>query len=292
MRARDFMGRLRIRWWVRRIKLTLVALRDATTLGENVTKASSRSPRFEGHEYPQVIPEPDDVATGKPAPWAKLSERERNGLSLELVRQRLDAAHRLLASSPLPHDPVDFAVVNDDVARPFIGRAAVLVALFEEEGESHVVLTRRARTLSSHRGDVALPGGRSELDESAVATALRETHEEVGIEPSLVTPEAWLTPLVTYGSSAMMWPIVGTLRERPTLVIDPREVERAFSVSLADLAADDAFLEERWRRAPARPSADADGYSPIHFFRVPGDLIWGATARVLTELLRIVLDVR
>jgi len=269
----------------------MVVLRDATTLGEILTYASSRSPRFEGHVYPQVIPEPDEVVSGEPAPWSKLSERDRRGLTLELVRERLGAAGRLFTSSPLPLEPVDVEVVNDDVARPFVGRAAVLAALFEEEGESHVVLTRRARSLSSHRGDVALPGGRSEQDESAVATALREAHEEVGIEPSLVTPEAWLTPLVTYGSSAMMWPIVGTLRERPTLVIEPREVERAFSVPLADLAADGAFLEERWRRASTRPGADADGYSPIHFFRVPGDLIWGATARVLSELLRIVLGV-
>lgn len=250
-----------------------------------------RPPRFDGHEYPQVIPEPDDITTGELAPWAKLSERERRGLNLELVRQRLGAAHRLLASSPIPSEPVDFAVVNDDIARPFVGRAAVLVALFEEEGESQVVLTRRARTLSSHRGDVALPGGRSEHGESAVDTALREAYEEVGIAPSLVTPEAWLTPLATFGSASMMWPIVGTLSGRPSLVIDLREVERVFSVPLADLAADGAFLEERWRRTAARPGADQDGFSPIHFFRVPGDLIWGATARVLTELLRIVLGV-
>jgi coenzyme A diphosphatase NUDT7 len=212
-------------------------------------------------------------------------------LSLELVRSRLAGANRFLEFSSIPREPIEFDVVSDDVERPFLGRAAVLVALFEEEGESHVILTRRASTLSRHRGDVALPGGRSEGDESAVDTALREAHEEVGLDPSLVTPEAWLTPLVTYGSASMMWPVVGTLSRRPSLVIDSREVERAFSVPLADLAADGAFLEERWRRESTRSGVHESGYSPIYFFRVPGDLIWGATARVLTELLRIVLGV-
>ncbi len=75
------------------------------------------------------------------------------------------------------------------------------------------------------------------------------------------------------------------------MVIDPGEVDRAFTVSLAELAGDGAFLEERWRRNVSRPGSDEDGFFPIYFFRVPGDLIWGATARVLTELLCIATGV-
>ena len=62
-------------------------------------------------------------------------------------------------------------------------------------------------------------------------------------------------------------------------------------MSLADLLAEGTFLEERWRRATPRPGADEDGYFPIYFYRVPGDLIWGATARVVTELLCVVTGV-
>jgi hypothetical protein len=75
------------------------------------------------------------------------------------------------------------------------------------------------------------------------------------------------------------------------MITDPAEVDRAFSVSLKDLVAEGAFLEERWRRAVRRPGADEDGYFPIYFFAVPGDVIWGATARVLTELLCLVTGV-
>jgi hypothetical protein len=57
------------------------------------------------------------------------------------------------------------------------------------------------------------------------------------------------------------------------------------------LLADGAFLAERWRRASPRPGADKDGYFPIYFYAVPGDVIWGATARVLTELLCVLTGV-
>jgi 8-oxo-dGTP pyrophosphatase MutT (NUDIX family) len=165
------------------------------------------------------------------------------------------------------------------------------VALFEQDSETHLVLTRRSSELRSHRGEVALPGGRCDTDETPLETALREAHEEVGIDPSSITPVAWLSPIVTFASGSAIWPVVGVLGERPVMVIDPAEVDRAFVVSLKDLMADGAFLAERWRRDVSRPGADDDGYFPIYFYAVPGDVIWGATARVLTELLCLVAGV-
>ena len=164
-------------------------------------------------------------------------------------------------------------------------RSAVLVALFEEEGETQLVLTRRSMTLRFHRGEIALPGGGQEGSETPTETALREAHEEVGLESSLVRPFAWLSPIVTFASGSSIWPIVGSLTGAPTFTIDPTEVDRAFAVALKDLVAEGAFVEERWRREHPRPGGDDDGYFPISFFRVPGDVIWGATARILTELL-------
>ncbi|MGH9019769.1 MAG: NUDIX hydrolase, partial [Acidimicrobiales bacterium] len=125
----------------------------------------------------------------------------------------------------------------------------------------------------------------------AVATALREAHEEVDLDPAAVRPLTWLTPIATFASGSSIWPIVGVLERPPTLTPDPREVDRVFSVALRDLVADGAFVEERWRRDDPRPGTDDDGFFPIYFFRVPGDLIWGATARVLTELACVALDV-
>ncbi|MGA2968228.1 MAG: CoA pyrophosphatase [Acidimicrobiales bacterium] len=252
---------------------------------------ANRPARFDGFEYPQVIPEPDDVIAGAPAPWSTLDEGSRRGFTLAHVVERLRAGERHLDDWPIPGDPQEMEAVMDATSRPIVNRAAVLLALFEEDGETYVVLTRRATTLRSHRGEIALPGGRADGDETPVETALREAHEEVGIEPASVTPIGWLSPIVTFASGSALWPVIGVLGERPNLITDPAEVDRAFSVTLKDLVAEGAFLEERWRRAVRRPGADEDGYFPIYFFAVPGDVIWGATARVLTELLCVVTGV-
>ncbi|MGA7835932.1 MAG: CoA pyrophosphatase [Acidimicrobiales bacterium] len=256
-----------------------------------MTASSDWPERFAGHQYPQTIPAPDEIKPGDPAPWAYLSIERRANLSLELVTTRLDNASRLLAVSSPPVEPAELALVADASPVPIMHRSAVLVALFEEDGEAHVVLTRRSFAMRAHRGEIALPGGRSHGDETPVATALREAEEEVGLDPRLVTPLAWLTPISAFGSSSSIWPIVGVLDARPELTINPSEVDRAFTVALADLAAEGAFIEERWRRSTVRPGADEDGYYPLYFFKVPDDLIWGATARVLTELLSIVTGV-
>jgi len=256
-----------------------------------MTPIGDRPERFVGHQYPQIIPDPDDVELGGAAPWSALPSSAKSGLTLHRVEESLRREGRLLESSSFPDDPDELSFVADALPVPTTGRSAVLVALFEEEGETNVVLTRRAFTMRHHGGEIALPGGRSEGDETPVETALREAHEEVGLDPSSVTPLAWLSPIVSFAAGSSIWPVVGVLAGRPEFTIDPTEVDRAFCVTLADLVADDVFVEERWRRRILRPGADDEGFFPIHFYKVPGDVVWGATARVLTELLSLVTGV-
>jgi 8-oxo-dGTP pyrophosphatase MutT (NUDIX family) len=250
----------------------------------------TRPARFEGHEYPQTLPEPDDIQAGALAPWSTLSVSERSGLTLELVESRLKAALRHFDNSMIPGDPSAMTVTDID-GQPITRRSAVLVALFEEGGETHLVLTRRSFSMREHRGEIALPGGRSDAGETPTDTALREAREEVGIDENAVRAVGWLSPIVTFALGSAIWPVIGFLAERPVMVTDPAEVDRAFTVPLWDLLSEGTFLEERWRRELARPGADVDGYFPIYFYRVPGDLIWGATARVVTELLCVVTGV-
>jgi 8-oxo-dGTP pyrophosphatase MutT (NUDIX family) len=246
--------------------------------------------RFAGHRYPQVIPVPDEVEVGQPAPWAHLPASARRAITSGRVLERLRASGRTLDVAPLPREPAELAAI-EATSRTITRRSAVLVALFDEDGEAHVILTRRSFELRAHRGEIALPGGASDEGEDPIATALREAHEEVGLDPSRVTPAGWLNPLVTFASGSAIWPVVASLRERPRLVADPVEVDRVFTVALKDLVEEGAFLEERWRRAERRPGSDDAGFFPLYFYRVPGDVIWGATARVLTELLCVALDV-
>jgi 8-oxo-dGTP pyrophosphatase MutT (NUDIX family) len=255
-----------------------------------MARSGERPKRFEDHEYPQVIPVPDDVGLGGPAPWAHLDQSAKTGLTLASVTRCLRDQARTFDVSPMPGIPLDLEGISQENRELITRKSAVLVALFEEEGETHLVLTRRSFSLRNHRGEIAFPGGRSDIDEAPIDTALREAHEEVGLDESLVTPVGWLSPIVTFASGSAIWPVIGILAQRPRLVADPAEVERVFTTPLAALLEDGAFLEERWRR-DRRSGADVEGYFPIYFYRVPGDVIWGATARVITELLCCVTGV-
>ncbi|MDQ6784478.1 MAG: CoA pyrophosphatase [Actinomycetota bacterium] len=156
--------------------------------------------------------------------------------------------------------------------------SAVLCAVFAEGDQAQVVLTRRSAKLRSHTGEVSFPGGRLESGESALDAALREAHEEVGLDPDTVTPVGRLSPLTTAISPAPITPIVATLPERPHLVANPREVERAFTVTLAGLVDPAVHHSELWTWPDGRQRR-------IDFFELEGDTVWGATARMLSELL-------
>jgi 8-oxo-dGTP pyrophosphatase MutT (NUDIX family) len=218
----------------------------------------------------QQIPQPPGARPGDRAPWADVPPDERRGITLAHVRSALDRVGQL---EPIP--------------APF-GRvaAAVLIPMFEEDGEARVVLTRRASHLRTHRGEVSFPGGRIEPEETPLSAALRESVEEIGLDPSPVEILGQLRPLATVSSSSSITPFVGVVPHRPELRANPAEVEHVFDVSVAELLADDVFREELWSR---------DGgitFFPVFFFDLPDDIVWGATARILHELLGLVLTER
>lgn len=187
-----------------------------------------------------------------------------------------------MAVAPGPTRPGPSLDVEIDVETRRQRPAAVLVPLFEEEGETRVVLTRRSSQMRSHTGEVAFPGGRLEDGEAAVAAALREAAEEVGIDAAAVEVVGQLSPLTTIRGRSAISSFVGLLPARPVLRPCPAEVEHAFDVALADLMADGVAHEERWD-IPGMPDR------PIHFFDLPHDLVWGATARILYDLLGLVI---
>lgn len=164
-------------------------------------------------------------------------------------------------------------VVSDAPGR----RAAVLVPLFDVDGHPHVLLTKRADTLTLHRGQVSLPGGgREESDGSLVATALRETHEEVGIPPEAVQVIGMLDDVHTMVTGYIVTPVVGLLAERPVPAPNP-EVGRVFEVPLGEILAIDAIIP-------------ADAGVPALRYPVGGEDVWGATARILRGFADAVRD--
>ena len=154
----------------------------------------------------------------------------------------------------------------------------MLVPVFEEDGLARLVLTLRSTDLPSHQGQVAFPGGKVHEDETSEAGALREAWEEVGIEPDDVDVVGPLEELATVASQFVLAPFVGILPARPTLVVNPGEVARVFDVSVAELMEPGVYHEERW---------DLPGMDdrPMHFFDIADETVWGATARILYDLL-------
>jgi 8-oxo-dGTP pyrophosphatase MutT (NUDIX family) len=155
--------------------------------------------------------------------------------------------------------------------------AGVLVPLFEQAGEAHLILMKRPETMPTHQGEISFPGGglRPGVDASPRETALREAEEEVGLPRDAVDVVAELDTLATVGSRFTIAPFVGLVDALPPLVPNPREVVKILEVPLSELLDEDAFHEEYWG-SPDRA---------IAFFELPRETVWGATARVLVAFL-------
>jgi 8-oxo-dGTP pyrophosphatase MutT (NUDIX family) len=242
---------------------------------------------------PQVIPRPADWRIGEEAPWANTPPGDRRGITLARVLQALAAQGQ---RGPVPEGigpehvlgPSIFVNESTPPANRVVN-AAVLAVLFEEEGEARLIFTRRSTTLRSHRGEVSFPGGRIDPGEDPPTAALREAYEEIALDPSRVTPEGWIHPVVTVVTGSLIMPIVATTPSRPHVVASPAEVERVFDVALRDLADLENFHEEHWRIAGRTTPGTIDDSFTVWFFEVEGEMIWGATARMIHELLSLVL---
>jgi 8-oxo-dGTP pyrophosphatase MutT (NUDIX family) len=217
---------------------------------------------------PQNIPRPEGWRVGGVAPWSQLAPAAR---TVDL--DRLEASLAARGNGTVRPDPWRRTTSSH--------RSAVLIPLYEEGDDVHVVMTRRAPHLRKHRWEVAFPGGRRDDDDPSLwATALREAHEEIGLDPSLPRRIGELDSFVTVSSVSLVSPLVSVLPQRPAdLVAAPDEVEAILHVSLAELLLDEVFREELW------PIGDM--YRPITFFELVGDTVWGATAAMLRQLLAI-----
>ena len=215
----------------------------------------------------QRIPRPEQWAPGEVPRWAALPPAERQ-VGLDEVVERI--AQRGPGRDPRPE--------------PLAARhSAVLIPLFDDGAGPEVVLTRRSEVLSNHRGEVSFPGGRIDPGETPVQGALREAWEEVGLDPATVEIIGELDHLYTVVSRSRIVPVVGRLPGRPDLRPATLEVDRILTVPLTELADDETYHAEVWG-GPRFEHA-------IHFFTLDDETVWGATARMLVQLLEVAFGV-
>jgi 8-oxo-dGTP pyrophosphatase MutT (NUDIX family) len=153
--------------------------------------------------------------------------------------------------------------------------SAVLVALCSVDGDLHAVFTRRRADLRNHAGQISFPGGRRDrADASLAATALREAHEEIGLDPAVVRLLGALQPTPTIATNFVIYPFVGLIEPGQVWTLSPREVDEVLELSLRELR--EGY--ERGILTRRGVSFRTDTYvSREH-------VVWGATARILADL--------
>ena len=205
-------------------------------------------------------------------------------MTAEWLRERL-------AETRLPENPLNVTMPPGSRRWPAALRerltttltpAGVLIPVIERAKNLSVLLTRRSAGLKHHAGQISFPGGRMEDHDTDVAmTALRETHEEVGIDPQHVSVIGYLGPMPTITGYAVT-PVVGLVSNAADIMIDRREVEYAFEVPLDFLLDDtnDTRVEREFHGQPF----------PMVEFHYEQRRIWGATAHMVLMLRQYLIN--
>jgi len=162
---------------------------------------------------------------------------------------------------------------------PDARHSAVLLLLADGPNGAEVLLTRRSMQMRSHRGEISFPGGRCDPGETPMETALREAEEEVGLDRDRPAVVGELEHLSTIVSKSYIVPIVATLDERVELSPQTGEADRVMWTPVAELTRSDTYHRERWGIPPLD--------RPLHFFHLDDETVWGATARILVDLITL-----
>ncbi|HEY2160129.1 MAG TPA: CoA pyrophosphatase [Solirubrobacteraceae bacterium] len=153
--------------------------------------------------------------------------------------------------------------------------AAVLVPLYLDRGELHAIFTKRREDLRRHPGEISFPGGRlDDADPDLEVTALREAEEEIGLPRGAVDIVGALQPTPTIATGYAVYPFVGLIEPGRSWTLSAREVAEVLELSLRELR--DGYRRQRLIRRGLPIRTDT--------YVVGDNLIWGATARILSDL--------
>lgn len=198
---------------------------------------------------------------------------------LEVQMQRnlpgIDVQKRM---APVPRRIPPLPLTEDDAVP-----SAVMILLIPTGDGWSFVLTERSTQVEHHQGQVSLPGGAQEEEETLEETALRETEEEIGVDGGSVKLLGCLTPLFIPLSGFLVHPFVGWMDSQPQFNLDSVEVISTPLVSTAELLADGNIKREKW---------NIRGFEvDVPFFNFSSVTVWGATAMILSEFREILAGI-
>jgi 8-oxo-dGTP pyrophosphatase MutT (NUDIX family) len=173
-----------------------------------------------------------------------------------------------------------FMPVNENTKK-----SGVMILLYPAENTIYSVLILRTKYNGTHSGQVALPGGKAEIsDKDLVETALRETHEEIGIDRADIHVVGQITRLYIPPSNYIVFPTVGYMTKKPSFVPDPTEVKDIIEYPLATL-----LDEKTVKTKPFKINDEITFTAP--YFDIGGNVVWGATAMILSEFKEILRSI-
>jgi 8-oxo-dGTP pyrophosphatase MutT (NUDIX family) len=186
---------------------------------------------------------------------------------------------RRLREKLAPMEIAETLVDATEGLHPQALKAAVLLPLFEQQSELHLAFIQRAMTLRLHSGQIAFPGGKKDPDDLfPVMTALREAHEEIGLDPLRTEILGVLPPVFTVVSNYLITPVVAFLpRGLGPLCLQTSEVTELILASVRGLADPTIAHTEQWSRQ--------DITRTVYFYQYGPYQIWGATGRILSLFL-------
>ncbi|HRY34101.1 MAG TPA: CoA pyrophosphatase [Bacteroidales bacterium] len=181
------------------------------------------------------------------------------------------AQRKMLSSGRFPHWPIPEAYK----------KSGVLILLYPWQGEAMTLLIRRPEYDGVHSGQIAFPGGKMEEgDENITATALRESQEEVGLNPDKVRILGALTPLYVPPSGYLVHPVIACLEKKPVFRPDPSEVAGIIEIPLKVFFRHETLCEKTVRVK--------DWSSSVPCYFIDQQIIWGATAMIISEFLELI----
>ena len=184
------------------------------------------------------------------------------------------------AQSEMAPRPIDDRRFKEDPTNP-ARLGGVMVLLYHDGDNIRIPLMKRPTYNGAHSGQVSLPGGKHEEgDPDLIFTALRETEEEIGIQKDRIEVLGNLSEMFIIASNFKVYPTVGVLHEKPRFIPDRKEVEAIYTPTIHELM----DLSKRKVKTMHFPPYTIE--SP--YFDIEGEVVWGATAMILGELVQVI----